>query len=85
MYRLAMTPQISVALVVNMSGPGRMPNMISAPSIRAVVPEPGMPSANIGTMLPDTAELLAASGPATPSIAPCPKRSGVLETFFSTT
>ena len=28
-------------------------------------------------------ELLAASGPATPSMAPLPNRSGVLEVFFT--
>ncbi len=79
-----MTPQIRSPLVLNMSGPGRMPNMMRAPSMSAVVPEPGMPKANIGTMFPETAALFADSGPATPSMAPWPKRSGVLETFFST-
>src|SRR5687768_18425673 len=38
----------------------------------AVVVLPGMPSASVGTMAPPTAALLAASGPATPSIAPLP-------------
>ncbi len=41
----------------------------------AVVALPGMPSARVGTMLPPTAALLAASGPATPSMAPLPNSS----------
>ena len=57
--------------------------MISAPSMTAVVPEPGMPSANIGTIAPVAAALLAASGAATPSITPVPNFSGCFETFFS--
>src|SRR5215213_4699180 len=83
-YMLATTAQTRFALVVNMSGPGRRPNMISAPSITAVVLEPGTPSANIGTIAPAEAALLDDSGPATPSIAPLPKREGSLATFFST-
>ena len=41
----------------------------------AVVALPGMPRARVGTMLPPTAALLAASGPATPSMAPLPNSS----------
>ncbi len=41
----------------------------------AVVVEPGMPSASVGTIEPPTAALFAASGPATPSIAPLPNSS----------
>ena len=37
--------------------------MISAPRMMAVVPEPGTPSASIGTMAPAAAALLDASGP----------------------
>ena len=83
MNMLAITAQTSSALVVNMSGPGRRPNMISAPSMTAVVFEPGTPSANIGTIAPAEAALFADSGPATPSIAPLPKRDGSFATFFS--
>ena len=57
--------------------------MISAASITAVVFEPGTPSANIGTIAPAEAALLADSGPATPSIAPLPKRDGSFASFFS--
>ena len=41
----------------------------------AVVVLPGMPSARVGTIAPPTAALFAASGPATPSIAPLPNWS----------
>ena len=58
--------------------------MMSAPSMIAVVPEPGTPSANIGTIAPAAAALFADSGPATPSIAPLPKRDGSFASFFST-
>src|SRR5262247_1781095 len=44
----------------------------------------GTPNASMGTKAPEVAELLADSGPATPSIAPCPKRSGYLESRRST-
>jgi hypothetical protein len=36
-----------------------------------------MPSASVGTMAPPVAELLAASDPATPSMAPFPNSSGL--------
>ena len=49
--------------------------------ITAVIGLVGMPSAIIGTKAPVAAALLADSGPATPSIAPCPKRSGCLESL----
>ncbi len=41
-------------------------------SSTAVVGEPGMPSVIIGSIAPVEAELLAASGAATPSMAPLP-------------
>ena len=83
-YMLAITAQTSSAFLSNISGPGRSPNMIRAPRITAVVPEPGTPSDSIGTMAPAAAALLEASGPATPSMAPRPKRDGSRATFFST-
>src|SRR5262245_51342669 len=49
----------------------------------AVVPEPGIPSASSGTILPPALALLAASGPATPSIAPFPNSEGFFEAFRS--
>ena len=42
-----------------------------------------MPSVSSGTSTPVAAALLAASGPATPSIAPLPNSSGCFESFFS--
>ena len=42
-----------------------------------------MPSVSSGTIAPDEAALFAASGPASPAIAPLPNFSGVLETDFS--
>ena len=77
-YRLATTPQNkSGRCVINM-GPGCTPCITKAPSSKAVTALPGMPRVNKGIIPPDTAALLAASGPATPSIAPLPKRSGSL-------
>ncbi len=82
-YMLATTPQNTSGRWVMRSGPGWMPVMISAPSRIAVAGEKGIPSDSSGTMAPAVAPLLAASGPATPSMAPCPKRSGVFETLRS--
>ena len=42
----------------------------------AAVAEDGRPSVSSGTSTPAAEALLAASGPATPSMAPCPNRSG---------
>ena len=42
-----------------------------------------MPSVSSGTSTPVAAALFAASGPATPSIAPLPNSSGCLVSFFS--
>ena len=42
-----------------------------------------MPSERSGTSAPVAAALLAASGPATPSIAPLPNSSGCFASFFS--
>src|SRR5262245_39212957 len=49
----------------------------------AVVPDPGIPSASSGTILPPALALFAASGPATPSIAPLPNSDGFFEAFRS--
>src|SRR3546814_17111471 len=49
----------------------------------AAVAEVGRPSVSSGTSTPASAELLAASGPATPSIAPLPNSSFRLESRFS--
>jgi hypothetical protein len=49
----------------------------------AAVAEVGRPSVSIGTSTPAAEALFAASGPATPSIAPWPNSSGFGESFFS--
>ncbi len=81
---LATTPQKRSGRWVMKSGPGWMPWITSAPSRSAVTALPGMPSDSSGIMLPPTAALLADSGPATPSIAPLPKRVGSRATRRST-
>ena len=57
--------------------------MMKAPIKSAMTTFGGMPSVISGMKAPPAAALLAASGPATPSMAPLPKRSGVRESFFS--
>ena len=49
----------------------------------AAVAEVGMPRARRVTRVPAAEALLAASGPATPSIAPLPNSSGCRVSFFS--
>src|SRR5215475_9212165 len=49
----------------------------------AAVADVGRPSVSIGTSTPAADALLAASGPATPSIAPCPNSSGFFDSRFS--
>src|SRR5262245_32418878 len=49
----------------------------------AAVAEVGRPRVSIGTSTPAADALLAASGPATPSIAPLPNSSGFFDSFFS--
>ncbi len=49
----------------------------------AAVAEVGSPIVSSGTSTPAAAALLAASGPATPSIAPWPNSSGCLESLRS--
>ena len=79
-----MSPQTSSDSWLKSSGPGCRPYIWNAASMTAVVPEPGTPSASSGTRLPPALALLAASGPATPSMAPSPNSSGVFDTRRST-
>jgi hypothetical protein len=79
MSRLAIRPQTSVALVANSSGPGLQPNCWKPASMIAAVAVVGRPSVSSGTSVPAAEALLAASGPATPSMAPWPNSSGCLE------
>lgn len=55
-----------------------------APAIMAISAFPGMPSVSNGMNEVCAPALFAASGPATPSTAPLPKRCGVRDSFFST-
>ena len=64
---------------MNSIGPGTSPHMTMPPNSNAVVGEPGMPRVSIGSNDPVEAALFAVSGAATPSMAPLPNRSGVLE------
>ena len=83
-YMLATKPQKSSGCCVISIGPGEMPCTMIAASMTAVIGPVGMPSASIGTNAPVAAALLADSGPATPSIAPLPNRSGCFDMRRST-
>ena len=84
MNRLAISAHTSGSCSKS-SGPGWMPYCVNAASITAAVALVGRPSASIGVSVPAAEALLAASGPATPSMAPCPNSSGCLESRFSVT
>lgn len=60
-----------------------MPIIIKAPSITAVVPDPGIPIVNIGINEPTAAELFADSGAVNPSTAPFPNSLERFEICFS--
>ena len=79
----AIMPQATSGCFVKRSGPGWRPSISRAPSMTAVVPDPGMPRVIIGMRAPTLEALLAASGAARPSIAPLPNSSGCLEKLFS--
>ena len=64
-------------------GPGWRLKIWKAASMIAAVADVGMPSVSSGTSVPLNDALLAASGPATPSIAPLPNSSGCLASRFS--
>ena len=84
-HMLATMPQKRLGRSVITCGPGWMPWMVSAPIISAITALPGMPSVSIGMNEVCAPALLADSGPATPSIAPLPKREGSRAIFFSNT
>ena len=83
MYMLAMMPQKSPGFCFIMSGPGWTPWIMNAPSSSAITTFGGTPRVRSGMNAPPVAALLAASGAATPSMAPLPKRSGCVESRFS--
>ena len=69
--------------VVNRLRPGLRPLIISADSIMATVPSPGMPSVNRGISVAPVTALLADSAAAMPSTEPLPNSSGCLDMFFA--
>ena len=73
-----MRPQNSAGSSLITFGPGVMPWMMKAPSMSAMTGCAGRPSVSSGMKEVCAAALLADSGPATPSIAPCPNVSGLL-------
>ena len=83
-HMLAMMPQKSWGLFTITSGPGTMPWIVIAPTMSAITAFGGMPRARSGMKEVCAPALFAASGPATPSMAPRPKRLGSFASFFST-
>ena len=79
----AIIPQNRVGCLVITCGPGIRPWIVMAPTISAITALGGMPSVSNGMNEVCAPALLAASGPATPSIAPLPKRDGSSASFFS--
>ena len=82
-HMLATMPQNRSGRLVITAEPGSMPWMIMAPIISAMMAFDGKPSVSSGMNEVCAAALLADSGPATPSIAPLPKRLGSAAIFFS--
>src|SRR6476469_2441660 len=78
-----MRPQTRLGCSANSRGPGLNPYCWKPASIMAAVAEVGSPSVSNGTSVPAAEALLAASGPATPSIAPLPNSSGYFGSRFS--
>ena len=76
-------PQTRSGLLSNSVGPGCSPYCWNAASMIAAVAEVGRPSESSGASVPAADALLAASGPATASIAPWPNSSGCLVSRFS--
>ncbi len=77
------SPQNSAVSSLMTLGPGVMPWMMNAPIISAITGWAGMPRVSIGMNEVCAAALLAASGPATPSMAPLPNSASLEDSFFS--
>ena len=82
-YSEAISVHTRSLLRSNSSGPGCRLKIWNAASMIAAVAEVGRPSVSSGTSVPANDALLAASGPATPSIAPSPNSSGCLVSLRS--
>ncbi len=76
-------PQKRSGCLVMICGPGTMPWIVMAPTMIAMTAFGGMPSVSIGMKEVCAPALFADSGPATPSMAPRPKREGSFAIFFS--
>lgn len=81
-YILAIMPQNTSGRSVIIIGPGCNPKTRKAPSMTAVVPEPGIPKLSNGTNAPLVAALFDASGAANPLMDPLPNSSGFFAIFF---
>ena len=80
----AIMPQNRLGFLVITPGPGTMPWIVIAPTISAITALGGMPRVRSGMKAVCAPALLALSGPATPSMAPRPKRPGSRAMRFST-
>ena len=80
----AIRPQKSAGSSLMTLGPGVMPWMMNAPTSSAITGCAGRPRVSSGMNDVCAAALLADSGAATPSMAPCRTPRGVLEMRFST-
>ena len=78
-YIDAIRPHTKSLCSTNRRGPGLSPQTISPPSRIAAVPEPGIPSASIGSSAEVPDACAAVSGANTPSMRPLPKLSLSLE------
>src|ERR1041384_2899619 len=82
-YMDAMRPQTKSLCSTNSSGPGLSPHTIRPPSRIAAVPDPGMPSASIGSSAEVPDACAAVSGANTPSMRPLPKVEGSFAKRFA--
>ncbi len=82
-YIEAISPQTKFLCSTNSKGPGFNPHTIRPPSRMAAVPDPGMPSASIGSSAEVPEACAAVSGANTPSNRPLPKLSLSLEKRFA--
>src|ERR1700754_1027116 len=81
-YIDAIRPQTKSLCSTNSSGPGLRPHTIKPPSRIAAVPDPGIPSASIGSNAEVPDACAAVSGANTPSMRPLPKLSWSLAKRF---
>jgi hypothetical protein len=75
MYSEAISAQTRSGDLSKSCGPGWRLKIWNAAMSTAAVAEVGSPNVSSGTRTPENEALLAASGPATPSIAPLPNSS----------